>query len=100
MLTGLLRPTAGHAHIMGHDVQRAAAHARRHIGYCPQQNVLFGGLTVWEHLLLFGAIKGLPGGAFGAPAAAAAAHIMQVPFCFPTCPLAAVMTLNPKVSNI
>lgn len=81
MLIGLLRPTAGSATVVGHDVQRSAPAARRHIGYCPQQNVLFGGLTVWEHLLLFGAIKGLPGGAFGAPAVAAAAHIMQVPCC-------------------
>jgi ABC-type multidrug transport system ATPase subunit len=78
MLTGLLRPTAGSCSVMGHDVMRAAAHARRYIGYCPQQNVLFGSLTVWEHLLLFAAIKGLPGGAFGAAAAAAGQHIMQV----------------------
>ena len=78
MLTGLLRPSAGACSVMGHDVMRGAAHARRHIGYCPQQNVLFGGLTVWEHLLLFAAIKGLPGGAFREAAAAAALHIMRV----------------------
>ena len=77
MLTGLLRPTAGRCSVMGHDVHSAAAHARQHIGYCPQANVLFGSLTVWEHLLLFCAIKGLSSGAFG-PAATAASHdIMQ-----------------------
>lgn len=81
MLTGLLRPTAGSCTVMGHDVLRAAAHARQHIGYCPQQNVLFGSLTVWEHLLLFAAIKGLPGGAFGDAATAAGEHIMQVCCC-------------------
>jgi hypothetical protein len=66
---------------MGHDVLQAAAHARQHIGYCPQQNVLFSSLTVWEHLLLFCAIKGLVGGAFSDTAAAASKHIMQVGMC-------------------
>ena len=78
MLTGLLRPTSGSCSVMGHDVHSAAAHARQHIGYCPQANVLFGTLTVWEHLLLFCAIKGLSSGAFSLAAAAASTDIMQV----------------------
>ncbi len=78
MLTGLLRPTSGSCSVMGHDVHSAAAHARQHIGYCPQANVLFGTLTVWEHLLLFCAIKGLSSGAFSPAAAAASTDIMQV----------------------
>lgn len=82
MLTGLLRPTAGGCTVMGHDVMRAAAHARQHIGYCPQANVLFGSLTVWEHLLLFCAIKGLSGGAFSQAADAASAQIIEVTDCF------------------
>ena len=77
MLTGLLRPTSGSCCVMGHDVHSAAAHARQHIGYCPQANVLFGSLTVWEHLLLFCAIKGLSSGAFSPAAAAASRDIMQ-----------------------
>ena len=82
MLTGLLRPTSGSCSVMGHDVHSAAAHARQHIGYCPQANVLFGTLTVWEHLLLFCAIKGLSSGAFGPAAAAASQDIMQAKaFC-------------------
>ena len=78
MLTGMLRPSAGTCMVMGHDVLRAAAHARQHIGYCPQANVLFGSLTVWEHLLLFCAIKGISGGAFSPAAEAASADIMEV----------------------
>ena len=81
MLTGLLRPTGGSCSVMGHDVHSAAAHARQHIGYCPQANVLFGTLTVWEHLLLFCAIKGLSSGAFGPAAAAASQDIMQARTC-------------------
>ena len=78
LLTGLLRPSSGSCSVMGHDVHLAAAHARQHIGYCPQANVLFGSLTVLEHLQLFCAIKGLSSGAFGTAAAAASHDIMQV----------------------
>ena len=78
MLTGLLQPSSGSCSVMGHDVHRAAAHARQHIGYCPQANVLFGSLTVLEHLQLFCAIKGLSSGAFGSAAATASRDIMQV----------------------
>lgn len=84
MLTGLLRPSGGSCSVMGHDMHSAAAHARQHIGYCPQANVLFGSLTVWEHLLLFCAIKGLASGAFGPEAAAASHDIMQVQLFSPT----------------
>lgn len=59
MLTGLIQPTAGACHVMGHDVRTAPHAARAHIGYCPQSNVLFGSLTPREHLQLFAAIKGV-----------------------------------------
>jgi ABC-type multidrug transport system ATPase subunit len=95
MLTGLLRPSAGTCTVMGHDVLRAAAHARQHIGYCPQANVLFGSLTVWEHLLLFCAIKGLSGGAFSAAANAASAQIIEVPY-----PLLSIFTQHCFVLRI
>jgi hypothetical protein len=34
---------------------------RRHLGVCPQHNVLYPNLTVEEHLLLFASFKGLRG---------------------------------------
>lgn len=61
MLTGMLRPTSGDCEILGHSIVRAPSEVRRHMGICPQQNVLFGQLSVWEHLLLYSAIKGIPG---------------------------------------
>lgn len=76
MLTGLLRPTAGDCLVSGHSITKEAAAARRHLGYCPQQNVLFPQLSVWEHLLLYSAVKAIPGGAFGAETAAASEEIM------------------------
>ncbi|OAE27724.1 hypothetical protein AXG93_4193s1240 [Marchantia polymorpha subsp. ruderalis] len=60
MLTGLTRPTSGDAEIWGHSIHKDLSSIRRTIGVCPQQNVLFGVLTVREHLELFAALKGIP----------------------------------------
>lgn len=57
----MLQPTSGECEIQGHHVLQDAAAARRSLGICPQQNVLFGSLTVEEHLLLYASIKGIPG---------------------------------------
>ena len=42
---------------------RDTAAARLSLGICPQQNVLFGSLSVMEHLQLYASIKGVPGAA-------------------------------------
>ncbi|CAK9279363.1 unnamed protein product [Sphagnum jensenii] len=60
MLTGLIRPTSGDAKIWGHSIQDNMQNIRRIIGVCPQQNVLFGYLTVKEHLELYASLKGVP----------------------------------------
>ena len=78
MLSGLTRPTGGECHVMGHSMISAPAQARQHLGFCPQQNVFFSRLTVQEHLLLYAAIKGIPGGFRGQGASAAASHMLQV----------------------
>ena len=57
----MLRPTSGNCEVLGHSVLRDAAAARRSLGICPQQNVLFGSLSVMEHLLLYASIKGVAG---------------------------------------
>jgi ABC-type transport system involved in cytochrome bd biosynthesis fused ATPase/permease subunit len=51
-LTGETYPTAGQLTINGHDVTTASGfeQARRQIGYCPQFDAIFEGLTVLEHL--------------------------------------------------
>ena len=78
MLSGLIRPTAGDCSIMGHSMVTSAPAARQCLGFCPQQNTLFGRLTAREHLLLFAAIKGLPGGYRGDVAAQAADDMLEV----------------------
>lgn len=78
MLSGLIRPSAGDCTIMGHSMVTSAPAARQCLGFCPQQNILFGQLTAREHLLLYAAIKGLPGGYRGAIAREAADAMLQV----------------------
>lgn len=63
MITGMIAPTAGNAMIYGKDVTKAdeLREARTMIGICPQHNVLFDTLTVREHILFYGRIKGYSG---------------------------------------
>ena len=60
-LTGLLPVTAGEAVVHGSSILRpeGLAKIRRVMGVCPQFDVLWHNLTGTEHLMLFGAIKGL-----------------------------------------
>ena len=78
MLVGLLWPSKGSCTIMGYDMLHPAADVRRHVGYCSQHESLSGTLTVWEHVLLFAAIKGIPGGVFGTPARDAGRDMLKV----------------------
>lgn len=59
MLTGLSRPTSGHAEVAGFDVAAQHEQAKRHIGYMSQKFSLYGDLTVKENLRLFGGIYGM-----------------------------------------
>lgn len=73
LLTGLEEPTSGCSFIVGRSLHDERASARQHIGYCPQANVLFSSLTVYEHLLFFAAVKCLS----GKQASAAAEEMLQ-----------------------
>jgi ABC-2 type transport system ATP-binding protein len=53
MLTTLLPPSHGTAHIAGFDIVRQAADVRRVIGYVPQALSADGNLTGYENLLIF-----------------------------------------------
>lgn len=62
-LTGELYPTKGRLTIAGHDVTTATGFnkARKMIGYCPQFDAIFDGVTVKEHLEIYAALKGING---------------------------------------
>ncbi|XP_071523722.1 LOW QUALITY PROTEIN: uncharacterized protein [Panulirus ornatus] len=57
MLTKELKPTAGNIQVYNHDICSAWDKARKLIGLCPQQAVLFPLLTVQETLLYYAILK-------------------------------------------
>jgi len=60
ILITILRPTTGHANVLGHDVVREADCVRHLIGYVPQERAIDRFLTGREHLLLLGDLYHLP----------------------------------------
>ncbi len=60
MLCGLLVPTAGQGHALGHDILRETRAIRLRVGYMPQRFALYEDLTVRENLLFAARVHGLP----------------------------------------
>ena len=60
ILITVVRPTAGHATVLGHDVTTETDRVRSLIGYVPQERAIDRFLTGREHLLLLGALYHLP----------------------------------------
>ncbi|XP_022649119.1 ATP-binding cassette sub-family A member 7-like isoform X2 [Varroa destructor] len=58
ILTGLYPPTSGTAKIYAQDIREDMDTIRRSLGVCPQHNVLFDELTVFEHLYFYAKLKG------------------------------------------
>lgn len=58
LLAGLLRPTKGHAAILGADTVRNRAAAQAKIGYLPGEFVAYPGLTVAQYLTYLGHLRG------------------------------------------
>ena len=63
MLCGLLKPTAGEAHVVGHDLRRATGAAKSQLGYMAQKFSLYGLLTVRQNLEFSAGVYGLEGAA-------------------------------------
>ncbi|CAI2381272.1 unnamed protein product [Moneuplotes crassus] len=60
-MTGDVTPTDGKIYIDGLDLSHPSEFekARKLIGYCPQENAIFEGMTVYEHLVFYSRIKGI-----------------------------------------
>eukprot|EP01059_Diplonema_ambulator_P003137 TRINITY_DN1278_c0_g4_i1.p1 TRINITY_DN1278_c0_g4~~TRINITY_DN1278_c0_g4_i1.p1 ORF type:complete len:1700 (+),score=392.37 TRINITY_DN1278_c0_g4_i1:51-5102(+) len=59
MMTGMIPITSGSAAINGHSIVEELQEARRQIGLCPQQDVLWNDMTCGEHLQIYAKLKGL-----------------------------------------
>lgn len=60
MMSGLLLPTSGTAMIAGFDIRTQSKLIKRNIGYMSQKFSLYGDLTVFENMQLFGTIYKIP----------------------------------------
>lgn len=60
MLCGILKPTAGTAHILGFDVAKQAEQVKQRIGYMSQKFSLYNDLTVTENLAFYADLYGIP----------------------------------------
>ena len=78
MMTGLTTPTAGDCLIKGCSIVDDTQGARGCLGYCPQSNVMYGRISVMEHLQIYAAIKGIAGGSWSAAAVEAAEEMIRV----------------------
>ncbi|KAK8776231.1 hypothetical protein V5799_030425 [Amblyomma americanum] len=60
IVAGLVKPTVGSVFVRGYDMVKYTRLARGSVSYCPQRDLLFPDMTVWEHLLFFGAVPLVP----------------------------------------
>ncbi|MGH8802209.1 MAG: ATP-binding cassette domain-containing protein [Casimicrobiaceae bacterium] len=61
MLCGLLKPTEGEAHVVGHDLRHATGAAKSQLGYMAQKFSLYGLLSVRQNLEFSAGVYGLEG---------------------------------------
>jgi ABC-2 type transport system ATP-binding protein len=59
MLCGLSFPTEGSGTVSGFDIMTQGEQIKQHIGYMSQRFSLYGDLTVFENMQLFGGIYGM-----------------------------------------
>lgn len=60
MLTGLLEPSQGHIYYRGRDIREDMVEYRKHIGYVPEEPLLYPYMTGLEYLLLVGRLRSIP----------------------------------------
>jgi ABC-2 type transport system ATP-binding protein len=60
MLTGLARPTAGSASVLGYDVRSQVVKAKKAFGVVPENSNLYDELTTFENLVFMARLYGVP----------------------------------------
>lgn len=60
MIAGLVEPTSGHVHVMGHDMQKENIKVKQMIGYLPEESSLYDAMTAQQYLLFFSELYQMP----------------------------------------
>lgn len=60
MLTGIIKPDSGTAHIMGHNIVKQALKAKQIMGIVPEVSNAYVDLSAWNNLMLIGELYGVP----------------------------------------
>ncbi|KAF9083778.1 hypothetical protein BGX23_011147 [Mortierella sp. AD031] len=60
LLTGLYEPTRGSASVAGANIRTEMQLVHSRMGVCPQHDILWGDLTVADHLLFYARLRGVP----------------------------------------
>ncbi|KAM9962595.1 hypothetical protein ACTFIR_005509 [Dictyostelium discoideum] len=59
MMTGLTPPTNGNAFVHGYGILNQMSSVRKHLGVCPQTDIIWQQLTVLDHLKIYASLKGV-----------------------------------------
>nr|CAI5865549.1 unnamed protein product [Callosobruchus analis] len=59
MLAGMISPTSGTAIIGGYDIRCDMQVIRHRMAICPQHNILYDDMTVYEHLYFYSRMRGM-----------------------------------------
>ena len=60
MLTGMIESNSGDITVNGLSLKEGLGHIRKSMGVCPQFDILWPTLTVFEHLQIYASFKGIP----------------------------------------
>src|SRR5919109_939337 len=60
MIAGLVEPSSGHVHVMGHDMQKESIKVKGRIGYLPEESSLYEAMTARQYLLFFSELYQMP----------------------------------------
>jgi ABC-2 type transport system ATP-binding protein len=59
MLTGMLEPTRGEVLFYGENIKNNLTRYKKHLGYVPEEALLYPYLTGWEYLEFVGTLRGM-----------------------------------------
>jgi ABC-type multidrug transport system fused ATPase/permease subunit len=59
MITGMISPSEGEVLIQGISMSRDPLAARKHLGICPQEDIIWDTLTFMDHIEFFGSLRGM-----------------------------------------